>query len=410
MVRQKYAFLLGTCLVGAIASLLPGAAQAKPFQPVNGFPDGTDGGQVTSSAHGLQVAPDRPVGPGATLTAKFGGPIFGWSINENGTDGVLTQVSSLNDPYTSYVETFDQTTAKVVKVVRKENSGTDGNHELAVDAILANDVALIDDERDDLKTLLRHDVYYTMAPVTGNKITGTWTRPPGKDFLIYDIADQQTDPDTVIAATKLDGTITRPPTFEVVVTNVASNKIGHVLYAPRLDGVNYPYFVAEDTTTHHAYVPAANYHSKTVFIDFNVRTGAVSNRFTAPAFSGPVQGIAIDPATHMMCTTTGATYSVQMYDLTTRKQTFVGQIPNAGGEGQAGTLIAADPINHLFLVEQPNSLRGGSEIYVYDEKGNVLESLTGFAFGTPGGIQVVAKTRSGYVPGPNANQLTSFTY
>jgi hypothetical protein len=120
--------------------------------------------------------------------------------------------------------------------------------------------------------------------------------------------------------------------------------------------------------------------------------------------------MAIDSSTHMMCTTTGTTYSVQMYDLTTKKQTFVGQIPNSGGESQAGTLIAADPVNHLFLVEQPNSLRGGSEIYVYDEKGNVVESLPGFQFGDPGGIQLVAKTHSGYVPGPNANQLTSFTY
>ena len=35
--------------------------------------------------------------------------------------------------------------------------------------------------------------------------------------------------------------------------------------------MNYPYFVAEDTTTQHAYVPAANYHSQTVFIDYDIR-------------------------------------------------------------------------------------------------------------------------------------------
>ncbi len=112
----------------------------------------------------------------------------------------------------------------------------------------------------------------------------------------------------------------------------------------------------------------------------------------------------------MMCTTTGSTYSVQMYDLKTKKQTFAGQIPNSGGEGQAGSSIAADPIDHLFIVEQPNSLRGGSEIYVYDERGNVLESLSGFAFGPLSGIQVVAGSRTGYVAGPQRNQLESFTY
>jgi len=110
---------------------------------------------------------------------------------------------------------------------------------------------------------------------------------------------------------------------------------------------------------------AANYHSQTVFIDYDIRSGHASNNFVAPPFSGPVAGIAIDSASHMMCTTTASTYSVQMYDLKTKKQTFVGQIPNSGGEGQAGSSIAADPINHLFIVEQPNSLQGGSEIYVY---------------------------------------------
>lgn len=253
-----------------------------------------------------------------------------------------------------------------------------------------------------------------MAPVTGNKITGTWTRPPGKDFRIVDVPDQQADPRFVMAAT-VTPDITKPPHFEVVVTDIAGNKILRVLHPPRLDGVNFPYFVAEDTTTHHAYVPAANYYSQTVFIDFDVLTGHVSNDFVAPPFSGPVNGIAIDSASHVMCTTTQASYSVQMYDLTTQKQTFVGQIPNAGGELQAPSSVAADPVNHLFLVEQPQSLRGGSDVYVYDEKGNVVETLTGFQLPSytllpASPIHVVPSSRSGYVVGPGSNQLQSFTY
>ncbi|MBV8281997.1 MAG: hypothetical protein JO347_08035 [Candidatus Eremiobacteraeota bacterium] len=209
--------------------------------------------------------------------------------------------------------------------------------------------------------------------------------------------------------------ITLPPHFEVVVTDIATNKILRVLHPPRRDGVNYPYFVAEDTSTHHAYVPAANYHSQTVFIDWDVLTGHVSNSFVAPPFSGPVSGMAIDSASHVMCTTTGSSYSVQMYDLTTQKQTFVGQIPNSGGELEAGTSVAADPTHHLFLVEQPSSLLGGSVIYVYDEKGNVVETLTGFQFPSytllpASPIHIVPSSRSGYVVGPGSNQLRSFTY
>ncbi len=361
-------------------------------------------------AHGRPALARHAAGPGPVLTSKYGGQIFGWAIDENGTDGVLSEVPSISGTtFTSVVEAFDQTTAKVTGVVRKQFSGPAGNRELNVDAILADDIGLIDDERDH-KDLLRKDVYYVMSPASGGKITGTWTRPPGKDFLIYDIADQQTSPLTVMAATILDHTITLPPTFEVVVTNVAQNKILRVLHAPSGDGVNYPYFVSEDTSTQHAYVPAANYSSQTVFIDYDVQTGKTLNTFVAPPFSGPVMGQAIDSSSHMMCTTTGTTYSVQMYDLTTKQQTFVGEIPNAGGEGQAGSSIAADPVNHLFLVEQPNSLKGGSEIYVYDENGNVVEGLTGFRFGPSSGIQLDAKSRTGWVDGPNADQLQEFSY
>lgn len=361
-----------------------------------------------------QIVAGRLVGPGPVLTSKFGGPIFGWAIDENGSDGVLTEVTSLTFPSESVVETFDQMKARIVKVVRKQSTGKQGNRELSVFGIAANDVGLIDDGRVNLRNFHRHDVYYVMAPVTGNRITGTWTRPSGKDFRIVDVSDQQVDPRFVMAATVVPE-ITLPPHFEVVVTDIASNKTLRVLHPPRLDGVNFPYFVAEDTTTHHAYVPAANYHSQTVFIDFDVLTGHVSNNFVAPPFSGPVKGIAIDSATHMMCTTTQANYSVEIYDLTTKKQTFVGQIPNSGGELQAPSSIAADPINHLFLVEQPQSLRGGSDIYVYDEKGDVVETLTGFQFPSytllpASPIHIVPSSRSGYVVGPGANQLQSFTY
>jgi hypothetical protein len=349
------------------------------------------------------------VGLGPVLTGKFGGPIFGWAIDENGTDGLLSEVTQISDPYTSLVETFDQTKAKVEKVVRKENSGPDGDRELVVDAIAANDLGLIDGEIA-RPPKPRKNIFYTMAPVTGNKITGRWTQPPGKGFLIWDIADQQVDPNAVMAATKIDGTIVKPPTFEVVVTNIATNKVLRVLHAPRTDGVNYPYFVAEDTTTHRAYVPAANYHSQTVFIDFDILNGRVSNRFVAPPFSGPVMGMAIDSSTHVMCTTTAQNFSVELYDLKTQQQTFIGPIPNAGGELQAPSSVAADSVNHLFLVEQPESLLGGSEVYVYDEKGNVLESLSGFDFIQGSGIQVVPATRSGYTAGPGANHLQSFTY
>jgi hypothetical protein len=350
----------------------------------------------------------RLVGPGSVLTSHSGGPIIGWAIDENGTDGVLTEVTRISTPYRSIVETFDQATAQIVKVVREQNSGPKGNRELAVRGILADDVGLIDDElRHEGKTF--RDVYDVMVPVTGNSISGTWKQPPGKDFLLYDIADQQSNPVSVMTATILDGVISKPPTFEVVVTDVETNKVLRILHAPRGDGVDYPYLVAEDTSLNKAYVPAASYSSNPIFIAYDVNTGKAAS-FLGPSF-GPIDGMAIDSTTHVLCTTTHSDYSVEFYDLKGGKQISEVALPNAGGEQEAGYSIAADPINHLFLVEQPlSSVSSGSTIYVYDESGSLQETLNGFAFGDYSGIQITAATRSGYVAGPRANQLQSFTY
>ena len=350
----------------------------------------------------------RAVGLGPVISDKFGGLIFGWSIDENGSDGLLSEVTPPSgDPFTSVVEAFDQSTGKITKVIARQRSGATGGRELFVDSILANDVGLIDDEHD--VNGERDDVFDVMAPVTGNKFTGTWAVPPGNGFLLWGLADQESDPNSVMITTTYP-VRNQPPAVQLVVANVPANQLLYQLGPPSGDAINYPYLVAEDVQTKHAYVPGANYQSETVFIDYNTVTGRVSNNFVAPAFSGPVMGMAIDSAKHVMCTTTQQNFSVQFYDIATRKQTLVVQIPNAEGEGQAGSSIAADSIRHLFLVTQPNSLRGGSEIYVYSESGAIVESLAGFDFGEGSGIQVNAATRTGFVPGAEPNQVQSFTY
>ena len=81
-----------------------------------------------------------------------------------------------------------------------------------------------------------------------------------------------------------------------------------------------------------------------------------------------------------------------------------------------GAAVAADQVNHLFLVAQQNSTVGvGSTVYVYDEKGNLTEAISGFSFlnqFSPLAVHIAANgtTRTGYVPGPNSNNLQSFNY
>jgi hypothetical protein len=79
-----------------------------------------------------------------------------------------------------------------------------------------------------------------------------------------------------------------------------------------------------------------------------------------------------------------------------------------------------DPVNKLFLVtESENACAGGSgsAIIVYDESGNYVETISGFAF--PGGTVLSGapalnpSQRMGWAfggPGGNSAQLQQFYY
>ena len=71
------------------------------------------------------VVAGHRVGLGKVLSTADGGQIFGWDIDEHGTDGVLTTSQDVNPPgaYKVSVETFDQTTATITRSFAK-HSGT----------------------------------------------------------------------------------------------------------------------------------------------------------------------------------------------------------------------------------------------------------------------------------------------
>jgi hypothetical protein len=69
----------------------------------------------------LDAQTSVPVGPGSTLVhSQFGGQIFGFDIDQNGTEGVLSEAQDIaGGKVLAAVETFDQATGKILKVVRK---------------------------------------------------------------------------------------------------------------------------------------------------------------------------------------------------------------------------------------------------------------------------------------------------
>src|SRR5207249_6179187 len=59
------------------------------------------------------------VGPGSVIVhSQFGGQIFGFDIDPNGNEGILSEAKTLHHgTVRAAVETFDQTTGEIMKVV-----------------------------------------------------------------------------------------------------------------------------------------------------------------------------------------------------------------------------------------------------------------------------------------------------
>src|SRR5207244_1328819 len=110
----------------------------------------------------------------------------------------------------------------------------------------------------------------------------------------------------------------------------------------------------------------------------DMTTGTLT-KFTGVGL-GDVNGLAVDPATGTACTTTEIDFSVEFYNLATQTG-FAQPLPGATNQFFSGADVEFDPVNHLFLVAQPNSstASSGSSIHVYDVSGNLVESINGFA-------------------------------
>lgn len=156
------------------------------------------------------------------------------------------------------------------------------------------------------------------------------------------------------------------------------------------------------------------------FLDLvNLQTGATTT--TQSVASGISDALAVDDTTHMALSNSVADNSLVLYNLQTGAQAKI-QTPwtqTSIARGYTGGLsafdaqfIAADPVNHLFLVYaqwgpgiDTADFNATSPLYVFDESGNCLKTITGWAFMSHGDIsdnaaqylQVNGNTRTAYL-------------
>jgi hypothetical protein len=367
------------------------------MQPV-GF-----GGRLTVTASSL----------GKVLHTADGGQIFGFDVNQNGTDGILASARTISPhgQVAASVETWDQTTLTITKTIVMTRSMDD----FVAEGIFPNDVGLVLHEH--VVNNTNHRSFHLLNPVTGNKFTGRWTPPNAANFLLDQIAVNQTTTTAAILGEDLNG---GPLLFS---SNIAADTFGPVFHLDpnhfsQADGPK----IGEDIVHNKAVIATSPDAGRVggqvpLIAIIDLATGKMRsfNGVGIPPFnSGYVNGFAVDSATGIGCTSTELDANIEFYTLADGSG-FNVFLPGANGnQFNSAEAVLNDPIHKLFLVAQPNGSigpSGDSVIYVYDEHGNLVKSITGFkAFGVTPGMVINPTLRTVYIQGPSDDALTRFTY
>lgn len=372
----------------------------------------TDAGRGTSSTQARL---------GNILSTEDGGQIFGFDINQNGSDGVLASSRTTNQPgvYQVSVETFDQNTGAITSSFAVETGNTNS---YAVDGIFFGDVALVTHFVTPNGSLIAQRRFQVMNPVTAQKFTGNWTPPAsqvGSNIDILQSGVNQSTSTSVLFADELS----RPDNSDLIVSDIAHNTFSKIIHlnASLFQGANGPQ-MAQYTSAGKAVIalsPSAGAAGGAapinVVIDLKTGTQTQFTGFNNGYYgAGYVNGIAVDPTTGVTATTTELNAQVEFYDVVKRAGIAAVQLPCTNDTAQyySGAGIAVDPVHKLFLVTNPNyACTGGSAILVYDEKGALVEKLIGFKFVIAEPPPVLnPNKRMGWAFGPGFNQLQQFFY
>jgi len=349
--------------------------------------------------------------------SQFGGQIFGFDIDQNGTEGLLAEAKSLsNGNVLAAVETFDQGTGNIIKVVTVTQP-THAQDDYLTMGIVGNSVGLVEHENVALGFVTTR-TFNILNPLSSNSFTGSWTPPIGRQHIIMPsgVSRSQGVPNVAVFAYDNSGNFI-PYVFS---SNVAANTFGPVVMIT--DSTNFgsvPPPIAYDSVTNQAVLGGGTgAFGRRPIIGVVDLTAGTFTEFVGIGF-GFVNGIAIDSADGIFCTDTEDDASVEFYNLSTQTG-FTVVLPGSGGQQIfSGADVEFDPIHKLFLIAQPtsSSAPSGSTIYVYDIHGNLQETINGFSFSNtfnvvPTHIALHPSLRSGFVDGPDSGvtEVESFTY
>lgn len=365
-----------------------------------------------------EFQPNLSAGPtGVLVHTQFGGQIFGFDIDQNGTEGLLAESKTLsNGNVLAAVETFNQATGKIVNVVQLAPPSSPQDDFVAF-GVVGNSIGLFEHEIVSHEFVSRR-TFGLLNPLSMNRVNGAWNPPIGAQHIIMPdgVSHSQGVPNVSVFAYDNSGNFI-PWVFS---SNVANNTFGPVVHIT--DSTNFgsvPPPMAYDSVTNQAILGGGTgaFGRQPVIGLVNLTAGTFSE-FVGIGF-GFVNGMAVDSADGIFCYDTEDDAGVEFYNLSTQTG-FEIALPGSGRQQQfSGADVEFDSVHKLFLIAQPDSSSApsGSTIYVYDIHGNLQETINGFNFSNtfvvvPTYIGLNPSQRSGYVNGPDSGvtELQNFTY
>jgi len=352
-----------------------------------------------------------PPPAGVIVTPRFGGEILGYGVDPFGSQGLLSESVQLSGgEVLAATETFDLSTGQIVNVLEMIQSPSNDFDTTGV----FGRIGLV---------LYQHNgqgFYFTVNPVESTGFRNFWTPPIRSGYQIGAVSGTHLD-----ARLVADQFSFNTDNTYVFSSNLANDSFGpQISLQPIIDGtLFFQPLVAYDNLANRAVLadsfgcPQPTCTTSMAIVDLT--TGSI-NKFNDGLGVGTVDGVAVDPVTKIACVTSSIDQAVQFYNLTTQTG-FEVIIPNAGSALQAGLDVEFDPLHSLFLVSQYSSTGDPNNpqprVYVYDEHGNVLETISGLQRipVSPNTIAVNPMRRVGFLPvivepQHEALELQSFSY
>jgi hypothetical protein len=339
-------------------------------------------------AGGVRNAAAAPhtVGLGTVLSTKDGGEIYGFDVDQNGNDGVLASAGYQGNSFVVSVETFDIGSARIAKSFASRNSA---RNSWSVDGIFLGDAGLVTHYIIPKGQIYARRQYELMNPVTAKKFTGRWS-PPVKNVDIRLVAENQATSTGVVFVIELKNQ-DRP---DLIVSDVGANTFGKVIHLdPNVFGLGNGPQLGQYAAANQAVIAlspdggAVGGEAPLNYL-FDLATGkskSFAGYNNGPYHAGDVNGLATDPNTGVTATDTELNAQVEFYDMVHRTGIAAVQLPCTADADQtySGSGIAVDSIHRLFFVtETYNACNNGSggALAVYDESGNLVETIPGFNF------------------------------